>query len=315
MHAPSANTYVGVDVAQDSLAVRRARAAKVVTVPNTLAGVRAWLAGLPAGAHLVCEATGRHHRLLQAECAREKVLLTCVNPARARDYARSLGRLEKTEEIDAEVLRRYGEERRPAATPPPDEALRRLQDLLMVRRAVVEQITAFGLRRSLLGPEALRVLERTLRALRSQREAVERDLERWLESEDAAPWRDRVNTLCLATGVGVLSALSLVAHLPELGRLNRRQIAKLAGLAPLPRDSGTLKGTRHIQGGRAPARRVLYQCALVASRWHGPTREHYRQLRARGKSATCAHVAIARKLLIYLNSLLREASVADHPAA
>lgn len=315
MPAPSANTYVGVDVAQDSLAVRRASAAKVVTVPNTSAGVRAWLAGLPAGAHLVCEATGRHHRLLQAECAREKVPLTCLNPARARDYARSLGRLEKTDAIDAEVLRRYGEERRPEVTPPPDEALRRLQDLLMVRRAVVEQITAFGLRRYLLSAQARRVLERTLRALRSQRESVERDLDAWLESDQAAEWREKVHTLCLATGVGILSALSLIAHLPELGEVNRRQIAKLAGLAPLPCDSGLLKGTRRIQGGRAPARRVLYQCALVASRWHEPTRQHYRQLRERGKGATCAHVAIARKLLTYLNSLLREADAADRPAA
>lgn len=315
MTAPSANTYVGVDVAQDTLAVRRFPAAKVVAVPNTSAGVRAWLAGLPADAHLVCEATGRHHRLLQAECARKKVPLTCLNPARARDYARSLGRLEKTDPIDAEILRRFGEERRPDPTPPPAEALRRLGDLLMVRTAVVEQITAFGLRRSLLSPRALRVLERTLRALKTQREAVERDLDEWLESEAAEPWRDKVNTLCLVTGVGVVSALSLVAHLPELGTCNRRQIAKLAGLAPLPDDSGKHRGLRRIQGGRAPARRVLYQCALVAARWHEPTREHYRQLRKRGKGATCAHVAVARKLLTYLNSLLREAGAADQPAA
>lgn len=315
MHAPSATTYVGVDVAKDSLAVRRDPAAKVVTVPNTSAGVRAWLAGLPAGAHLVCEATGRHHRLLQAECARKKVPLTCLNPARARDYARSLGRLEKTDPIDAEVLRHYGEQRRPGPTPPPCEALRRLGDLLMVRHAVVEQITAFGLRRSLLSPKACRVLDRTIRALRSQREAVERDMEAWLESDQAAPWREKVHTLCLATGVGVVSALSLIAHLPELGTLNRRQVAKLAGLAPLPWDSGRHQGLRRIQGGRAPARRVLYQCAMVAARWHEPTREHYQQLRKRGKTATCSHVAVARKLLIYLNSLLREAGAADHPAA
>lgn len=315
MHAPSANTYVGVDVAQDSLAVRRPCAAKVVTVPNTSAGLRAWLAGLPANAHLVCEATGRHHRLLQAECARKKVPLTCLNPARARDYARSLGRLEKTDAIDAELLRRFGEERRPAPSPPPDEALRRLGDLLMVRQAVVGQITAFGLRRSLLSAQARLVLERTLRALRAQREALERELEAWLEAEEAERWRDKVHTLCLATGVGVLSALSLIAHLPELGTLNRREIAKLCGLAPLPCDSGTLKGLRRIQGGRAPARRVLYQCAVVASRYHEPTRQHYRQLRSRGKSAPCAYVAVARKLLIYLNSLLREATAADRPSA
>jgi transposase len=308
-------TYVGVDVAQDSLAVRRTPAAKVVVVPNTSADLRVWLAGLPASAHLVCEATGRHHRLLQTECARRGVPLSCVNPARARDYARSLGRLEKTDPLDAEILRRFGEERRPAPTQPPDPALHRLCDLLMARRAVVDQVTAFGMRRSLLSPQARRALERVIRALSAQRKALDKDLELWLDSAEADPWREKVHTLCLAPGVGVLSALSVLGHLPELGTLNRRQIAKLAGLAPLPWDSGLLQGTRRIQGGRAPVRRVLYQCAMVAARFHEPTREHYRQLRSRGKCGSLAYVAIARKLLTYLNSMLREAHAADHLAA
>lgn len=312
MTTPTA-TYVGVDVAKDSLAVCSRPAAKVVAVPNTQRALDAWLAGLPATSQLICEATGRHHRLLQQRCAHRGVALTCVNPARARDFARSLGKLEKTDQIDAEVLLRYGQERRPEPTPAPSEPLRRLGDLLMARQAVTTQITAFGLRNELLGPQAARQLDRVIRALRAHRLALEKDLDAWLESEEAEPWRDKVQTLCLAPGVGVLSALSLIAHLPELGSLNRRQIAKLAGLAPLPWDSGTMRGLRIIQGGRAPARRVLYQCAMVAARWHEPTRLHYRQLRARGKPATLAYVAIARKLLIYLNSLLRPAHSAALP--
>jgi transposase len=314
MKAPIATHYVGVDVAKDTLAVRSLNAAKVVTVPNTAQALDAWLAGLPASAHLICEATGRHHRLLQQRCARRGLALTCVNPARARDFARSLGRLEKTDAIDAAVLLRYGQERRPAPTPAPSESLQRLGDLLMARQAVVAQITAFGLRNDLLSLRARRQLERVISALRSHRLSLEHELEAWLDGE-GRPWRDKVHTLCLAPGVGVLSALSLIAHLPELGSLNRRQIAKLAGLAPLPWDSGNMKGLRIIQGGRAPARRVLYQCALVAARWHEPTRNHYLQLRARGKPASLAHVAIARKLLIFLNSLLRPASAADLPAS
>jgi transposase len=311
MH-PQIATYVGVDVAKDSLAVRSAHAAKVVTVPNTAQALSAWLAGLPAGAHLVCEATGRHHRLLQRLCAERGVPVSCVNPARARDYARSLGWLEKTDAIDAEGLWRFGTERRPAATPPPRAELQSLCDLLMARHAVVEQITAFGLRQSLLSPQATRHLGKVVRNLRAYRLAVELDLERWLDSPAADPWRDKVQTLCLAPGVSTLSALSLIGYLPELGSLNRRQIAKLAGLAPLPCDSGKFKGLRIIQGGRAPVRRVLYQCAVVAARWHEPTRAHYLQLRARGKRATVAFVALARKLLTYLNSLLRSADSADH---
>lgn len=314
MH-PQTAIHVGVDVAQDSLAVRSALAAKVVVVPNTAQALSAWLAGLPAGAHLVCEATGRHHRLLQRLCAEHTVPLSCVNPARARDFARSLGHLEKTDAIDAEVLWRFGQERQPAATPAPSEALRALCDLLLARHRVVEQITAFGLRQALLSPLAKRRLTQVVRALRSHRLALDLDLEQWLDSAAAAPWRDKVQTLCLAPGVSTLSALSLLGYLPELGTLNRRQIAKLAGLAPLPWDSGTSRGRRILQGGRPAVRRILYQCAVVAARWHEPTRAHYHQLRARGKPTAVAYVAVARKLLTYLNSSLRPAHSADLPRA
>lgn len=306
-------TYVGVDVSKDSLAVCSPLAAKVVAVPNTPQAVNVWLAGLPASVHLICEATGRHHRLLQQACGQRGTALTCVNPARARDFAKSLGKLEKTDPVDAEVLWRLGCERRPAPTPVPAPELQGLGDLLMARHAVTDQITAFKLRSDLVGPPARRRLGRVVQTLRSHRVALEHELEAWFCSPAADPWRDRVQTLCLAPGVGILSALSLIAYLPELGALNRRQIAKLAGLAPLPWDSGTLRGVRMIKGGRAPARRVLYQCAVVAARWHEPTRNHYRQLRARGKCATSAYVAVARKLLTYLNSLLRPAHAAERP--
>lgn len=305
MIALSAMLHVGVDVAQDSLVVCGPHAATTLTVPNTAVALRVWLAGLPAGVHLICEATGRHHRLLQQLCATRAVPLTCVNPARIRDFARSLGLLEKTDPLDARVLWRFGQERQPAPTPPPAPALQELTDLLMARHAVVEQISAFHLRDHLVSATTRKLLRSVGLGLRRQRLALERALETWLESAAAEPWRDKVYTLCLAPGVGWLSALCLIGYLPELGTLNRRQIAKLAGLAPLPWDSATLHGVRRIQGGRAPARRTLYLCAVVAARWHPPTREHYQNLRQRGKPATVAYVAIARKLLTYLNSLLR----------
>lgn len=310
-----ATHYVGVDVAQDSLVVCRCPAAKVVTVPNTSSALRAWLAGLPAGTQLICEATGRHHRLLQQCCAAVAVPLSCVNPARLRDFARSLGQLEKTDPLDAALARRFGAERRPAPTPPPAPELRALADLLMARTAVVEQITAFRLRCALLDPVARRELQRVIAALRRSRLALDQRLLAWLDSPAAGPWRDKVYTLCLVPGVGVLSALACLGYLPELGTLNRRQIAKLAGLAPLAWDSATLHGVRRIQGGRAPVRRVLYLCALVAARWDETARAHYRQLRARGKPATLAYIALARKLLIFLNALLRPAHAADRAAA
>ena len=303
-----ATSHVGVDVAQDSLVVCGPAAATVSIVPNTPVALRAWLAGLPANTHLVCEATGRHHYALQAASAACGVPLTCLNPAHARHYARSLGKLEKTDPVDATILRRFGQERSPAATPVPTCAQRELQDLLMVRSALVEQIAAERMRSALLTRPASREILATVRVLRTRLDSVERGLEAWLASPRAEPWRDKVHTLCLAVGVSVRSALALIGSIPELGTCNRRQIAKLAGLAPLPWDSGQHAGARRIQGGRGPARKVLYQCAVVAARWHEPTRQHYQQLRARGKPAKVAYVATARKLLIYLNSLLRAAT-------
>jgi transposase len=303
MH-PAQTIHVGADVAKDTIAFCGPTAA---TVENAPAALRAHLGVLPAGAHLVCEATGRHHHALQQACAALGRPLTVLNPAHARAFARSLGRHEKTDTVDAALLRRLGMERRPAPTPPPGPEHRALLDLLMVRTALVEQLGACRRRDCLLSPAASRELRALIRALETRRRAVERQLDAWLAAAPAA-WQDRVQTLCLVPGVHVLSALQLAAYLPELGACNRRQIAKLCGLAPLAWDSGRLHGVRCIQHGRAPARRVLYQCAVVAARWHESLAPFYRQLRARGKPAKVAYVAVARKLALLLNAVLRPAA-------
>lgn len=304
---PTATTYVGADVAQDTIAFCGPTAA---TSKNEPAALRAYLATLPKDAHLVCEATGRHHYALHQACAVVGRPLTVLNPAHARAFAHSLGKLEKTDALDAAILRRFGYERRPVATPPPSAAQHTLRDLLMVRSALVENIADHRRRDRLLVPAAQRQLRMIIRTLQTRQRAVEHHLAAWLETAPA-DCHDRVQTLCLVVGVGVLSALQLTAYLPELGTCNRGQIAKLAGLAPLPWDSGTGHGVRRIQQGRAPARRVLYQCAVVAARWNETLRPHYQQLRARGLPAKPAYVAVARKLLIYLNALLRPTNAPD----
>ena len=301
---PMTSPHVGADVAQATIAFCGPTAA---TVNNTPAALRAHLGTLPAEAHLVCEATGRHHLALQQACAALGRPLTVLNPAHARAFARSLGQLEKTDTLDAALLRRFGRERQPAPTPAPAPERQALLDLLMVRTALVADIADHRRRDRLLVPAASRELRALIGVLQTRQRAVERRFAAWLESASTA-WQDRVQTLCLACGVGVLSALQLCAHLPELGACNRRQIAKLAGLAPLPWDSGQLRGVRRIQRGRAPARRVLYQCAVVAARYNDTLRPHYQQLRARGLPAKKAYVAVARKLLVYLNALLRPAA-------
>jgi transposase len=303
---PTTSLHVGADVAKDTIAFCGPQAA---TIANTPAALCAYLAALPADAHLICEATGRLHHPLQQACAALGRPLTVLNPAHARAYARSLGKLEKTDAIDAGLLRRCGQERRPAPTPPPTFERQALLDLLMVRAAIVTEICAHRHRDHLLTVPARRELRALIRLLSARRAAIERQLEAWLHTA-CAEWQDKVQTLCLTVGIGTLSALQLLAYLPELGTCNRRQIAKLCGLAPLPWDSGRLRGVRCIQHGRAPARRVLYQCAVVAARWNDTLRPYYQNLRARGKPAKVAYVAVARKLVVYLNVLLRPAGTA-----
>jgi transposase len=300
---PETTTYVGADVAQDTIAFCGPKAA---TVNNTPTALKAYLAKLSADAHLVCEATGRHHHALQRACAEASVPLSVLNPAHARAFAKSFGKLEKTDAIDAALLRRFGQERRPAATCPPSAQQQELLDLLMVRTAVIEDLEAHRCRAHLVHAGAQKELQALERSLKLRRASLEKRLSDWLE-QASDEIEHRVQTLCLTPGVGVLSALQLIAHLPELGACNRRQIAKLAGLAPLPWDSGLQHGTRTIQHGRAPARRVLYQCAVVAARYNEELRSLYQHLRARGKPAKLAYVAVARRLLVYLNSLLRPA--------
>lgn len=304
MH-PTATHYVGADVAQDTIAFCGLTAA---TIENTPAKLDVYLAALPAAAQVICEATGRHHHLLRDLCAKRAIALSVLNPAHARDFARSYGKLEKTDAVDARLLRRLGEERHPAPTPPPEPGRQALLDLLMVRHVLVSDIADHRRRNRLLSAESARELRSLIVVLTKRVRALDRRLEAWLESPAADYCREQVPTLCLTKGVGVLSAIQLIGYLPELGRCNRRQIAKLAGLAPLPWDSGHYRGLRRIQHGRAPARRVLYQCAVVAARWNETLRPQYQKLRARGMPAKAAYCAIARKLLVFLNASLRPTS-------
>ena len=299
--SPKTSCYVGADVAQDTIAFCGPAA---TTVKNTPATLRTYLAQLPGDAHVICEATGRHHHALQQACKALGRPLSVLNPAHTRAYARSLGRWEKTDPIDALVLQRLGRERQPAPTPPPSRQRQELLDLLMVRSALVADICAHRCRDRLIAPSARRALQALIATLQTRQRLLEHELADWLE-QAGSDWQDRVQTLCLTVGIGTLSALQLLAYLPELGSCNRQQIAKLAGLAPLPWDSGHLHGVRRIQYGRAEARRVLYQCAVVAARWNDCLRPFYQQLRTRGKPAKLAYVAVARKLALHLNALLR----------
>lgn len=307
---PKANDYIGIDVASDMLEVAGALPAQI---KNESASLRRWLEALKRkhpNAHLICEATGRHHRVLQMAAAQLAVPLSIINPRQARDLARSLGQLEKTDAVDAQLLRRLGEALHPAPTTVPEPTLRELQDLVGLRSALVEEQTAWANRQALLSATAAKLCAHRLRTLARELEQMEQAIDALLATPAAAEIFAKTQTLCLVCGVGVRTAVVLVAWLAELGSCNRRQIAKLAGLAPLNRDSGQWRGHRHIAHGRAPVRKALYQAAVVAARHNEHLRPFYQRLRAAGKPAKVAYVAVARKLLVFLNRILSDASPA-----
>jgi transposase len=305
-----ATYYVGVDVAKDRLEVAGVKPAQLSNQPASL---QAWLGKLKTarpGAHLICEATGRYHHALQAACAQAGVPLSVLNPRQARDFARSLGRLAKTDRLDAEVLRRLGESLRPEATPPPLPVLRELQDLLVVRHALVEEHLAWENRCAMMSKTAAGLCQRRLKALEREIARVEQVIDELMAAPQAEELAIKAQSLCLVCGVGIRTALVLVAWLCELGECNRRQIAALAGLAPLNRDSGAFRGHAHIAHGRAPVRKALFQASVVAARHNEHLKPFYQRLRANGKPAKLALVATSRKLLVFLNSILSPPSPA-----
>jgi len=300
-----ATPVIGIDVASGELVLC---ADKVVKLANTPAAVRAFLRTIPADTLLVCEATGGYERLLVAEAQARGQPIHVANPKRVRDFARSLGRLEKTDPVDAEVIRRYGVALRPAPTPPVPPAQGQLRELVDLRHDLGEEHTRWSNRLAHATSVSRGLISRRLRQLAREGAAVERQIEQHLAAHP--PLQDKVQTLCLVPGVGLTTAAVVLAHLAELGQLNRRQAAKLAGLAPLNHDSGAQRGQAHIAHGRAALRRALYCAAVVAARWHDELRGFYQRLRARGKPAKVALVAVARKLLLILNALLKDA----HPS-
>jgi transposase len=296
---------LGVDIAKHT--VQTDDGHHRLVVPNQPGARQTWLRSLPAGTRLICEPTGGYERLLLTQAHRAGVSASLVNARQVRAFARGLGRLEKTDRLDAAVLRHYGACVQPRPVPPPDPALLCLQQWTRTRAHYAALRQAEHNRLELLADPDLRRLtqqqgahwDRLLLKLDQQIDAH-------VEAHPAV--RDRVQTLCLVCGVGAHTALTLVAEFPELGHLPPRAAAKLAGLAPLSHDSGQWQGRRHIAHGRAPVRRALFQAALVAARHNEHLRPFYLRLRANGKPPKVALIAVARKLLIFLNRTLKDPS-------
>jgi len=273
---------------------------------NNAAGHRAlvrWLQKL-GSMHIVCEATGGYERAVVTALQQATIAVSVVNPRRARDFARAQGRLAKTDRLDAQVLAEFGQRLQPAATPVPSAAQRQLAELVS-RRQQLQQLRVAENNRleHTTHPAVRRQLQRHLVGLDRQLD----QLDAWISALVAAePWlAHKVARLCTVVGVGQITAVVLLATMPELGTLNRRQAAALAGVAPFNRDSGPRRGHRLIGGGRAVARRALYMAALVGAFANPRSQVFYQRLIAAGKAPKVALVAVMRKLIILLNQLLK----------
>jgi len=254
---------------------------------------------------VVLEATGGLEMPIAAELGVMGVPLAIVNPRQVRDFAKAIGKLAKTDAIDAVVLARFAQAVRPQARPLPDTETLELKAFLARRRQIIVMITAEKNRLHQVRVAKVRSsIQRTIAWLQKQLKAIDTDLDRIIRS--SASWRAKEDILRSVPGVGKILAFTLITELPELGVLNRKQIAALVGVAPLNRDSGTFRGTRRIWGGRATVRTVLYMAALSAAHHNPPIRACYRRLVSKGKPKKVALTACMRKLLVTLNVMIRD---------
>lgn len=301
--------FVGLDVAKAELVVSLRPTGETWSVPNDEAGRRSLVQQLAprTPSLIVLEATGGYEVPCVAALVAAALPVVVVNPRQVRDFARSTGQLAKTDRIDAQMLALFAERVRPAVRPLPDPAARELEALLGRRRQLIEMLTAEKNRLGLvLGrgqPHVKKSLKRHIAYL--ERELAIADTELGTMVRESPVWREREDLLQSVPGIGPVVARTLLAELPELGQLDRRAIAKLVGVAPLNRDSGTWRGRRSIHGGRARVRAAVYMAALVATRRNAVIQAFYTRLVAAGKPKKLALVACMRKLLTILNTMLR----------
>lgn len=294
--------YAGLDVAKLSLQLHFQNQSH--KLPNTAAGhqrLLTLLRALPGPVHVVCEASGGYEQSVVAALHQAQVPVCVVDPARVRHLARALGQRAKTDPIDAALLARYGEQTQPRPTTPLSAAQTQVRELVRRRAQLVEMLQLCRQQARSLTLPGLRRQSATL--VRRQIAAVEKAIQKALQEE--RPLRQRAQRLQSVSGIGPATAAVLVAEMPELGTLNRGQAAALAGVAPFARESGKWRGKRFVGGGRAPVRKALYMAALVGSRSNAVLRERYERLRAQGKPAKVALVALMRHLIIHLNALLK----------
>src|SRR5574342_220073 len=296
---------VGVDVAKDRLDVAVRPSGEGWSEVNDVAGVSALVARLrPLGpALIVCEATGGFERAAIAALAAAGLPVVVANPRQVRDFARATGQLAKTDALDAGILALFAERVRPTARPLPDAAAQLLDAVLTRRRQLLEMLVAEKNRLGFAPKPLHRGIQAHIRWLERQLNDVTEELATLIEASPV--WRAQDDLLQSVPGIGPIVSYTLLGELPELGTLTHKQIAALVGVAPLARDSGTLRGKRMIWGGRASVRTALFMAAMCGRRWNPTLKVFYERLKAAGKPTKVALIACARKLLTMLNAMVR----------
>ena len=298
--------YIGIDVSKATLDVASLPNGESWTVTNDDLGLAELTPQLVAlgPALIVLEATGGFEMLAAITLAKAGLPIAVVNPRQVRDFAKAMGKLAKTDALDAGILAEFAQRVRPEPRPLPDEAAQLLDSLLTRRRQLVDMLTAEKNRLGFARGPVKRDINRHIRWLEKRLADVDGDLQ---DAIAASPlYQAKADLLRSVPGVGPVTTLTLIATLPELGHLSRHQIAALVGVAPLNRDSGTLRGKRMVWGGRAPVRAVLYMAALVGIKHNPVLRVFYERLRAAGKPFKVAVTACMRKLLTILNAMLHQ---------
>jgi transposase len=297
---------VGIDVSKERLDVCVRPGGEAFAVGRDAAGIEALLQRLlELSPQLVAlEATGGFETVVAASLAAAGLPVVVVNPAQIRAFARAVGKRAKTDPIDAAVIAHFAEAVRPQPRPMPDAETQLLADLVARRRQIIQMIVAERQRETRAAKRMKKSILRLLKALQAELSEIDQGIDEAVRGSPA--WRAKEDLLSSVPGVGPTIARTLIAELPELGTLDRRQIAALAGLAPWTRQSGKWKGDSRIGGGRASVRSVLFLGALTAARWNPALKAFHQRLIAKGKRKMVAATAVARKLLTILNAILRD---------
>ena len=300
-------SFVGIDVSKDRLDVHVRPGGEAFAVARDSEGLAALtkrLAGLSVGL-IVMEATGGFEQVVAGALGAVNLPVVVVNPRQIRAFASSFNRLAKSDPLDAEMNALFAERIRPQPRPLPDAQARLLGELVARRRQVIEMIVAEGNRALMLESRKLKKrIQRHRNSLQKELSEIEADLDDTIRGTPI--WRETEDLLKSVPGIGNTVARALIAELPELGRLDRKKIAALVGVAPYTRQSGTWNGKRRIQGGRASVRAKLYMAALCASRHNAVIAAFYRRLLLAGKPKKLALTACMRKLLTMLNAIIRD---------